>query len=212
MLPTVLGSHISLELDIAEQPLAVEADANQFENVMVIWWPTRGMQWMARGSLSIRLARAQNSDATGDFVTVAVRDTGCGIPANQIDKIFEPFFTTKPVGRGTGLGLSQVYGFVQQSDGKVTVDSTVGVGTTITLYLPLSSKPIQPKRDGRSASTELRIRARVLVVEDTHRSVNSPRNFFSILAMRPCLRPMRKRRCNSLRRNRVASTSSLAMW
>jgi signal transduction histidine kinase/ActR/RegA family two-component response regulator len=166
MLQTVLGSHISLELDIAEQALAVEADANQFENVMVNLVANARDAMDGRGSLSIRLARARTSDAPGDFVTVAVRDTGCGIPASQIDKIFEPFFTTKPVGRGTGLGLSQVYGFVQQSDGKVTVDSTVGVGTTITLSLPLSSKPIQPKSDGRAASAESRIRARVLVVED----------------------------------------------
>jgi PAS domain S-box-containing protein len=166
MLQTVLGSHISLELDIAEQPLAVEADANQFENVMVNLVANARDAMEGRGSLSIRLARAQNFDAAGEFVTVAVRDTGCGIPESQIDKIFEPFFTTKPVGRGTGLGLSQVYGFAQQSDGKVTVDSTVGVGTTITLCLPLSSKPIQPKTEGRAASTESRIRARVLVVED----------------------------------------------
>ena len=97
---------------------------------------------------------------------MAVIDTGCGIPPGQIDKIFEPFFTTKQVGRGTGLGLSQVYGFVQQSGGKVTVDSTVGVGTTITLYLPLSSKPIQPEKDGPAASAVSRVRAQVLVVED----------------------------------------------
>jgi PAS domain S-box-containing protein len=166
MLQTVLGSHISLQLDIAEQPLAVETDANQFENVMVNLVANARDAMEGRGALSIRLARAPSSDATGEFVTVAVRDTGCGIPASQIEKIFEPFFTTKPVGRGTGLGLSQVYGFVQQSGGKVTIDSTVGVGTTITLYLPLSSKPIQPKRDGRAASTDSGIRARVLVVED----------------------------------------------
>ena len=108
MLQTVLGSHISLELNIAEQPLAVEADANQFGNVMVNLAANARDAMDGRGSLNIELARVQNSDAAGDFVTVVVRDTGCGIPASQIDKIFEPFFTTKPVGRGTGLGLSQV--------------------------------------------------------------------------------------------------------
>jgi CheY-like chemotaxis protein len=97
---------------------------------------------------------------------VAVSDSGCGIPPDQIDRIFEPFFTTKEVGRGTGLGLSQVYGFVQQSGGKVTVDSAVGVGTTITLHLPLSSKPIQPSKDGPVTSAVSRARGQVLVVED----------------------------------------------
>jgi CheY-like chemotaxis protein len=72
----------------------------------------------------------------GDFVAVTVTDTGQGIPADVLPKVFDPFFTTKEVGKGTGLGLSQVCGFVEQSGGTVTVDSVVGEGTRVTLYLP----------------------------------------------------------------------------
>ena len=172
MLQTVLGSRVVFTLDIAERPLAVEADANQFETVIVNLAANARDAMEGHGSLTVRLARSPGTAprmtkvATGDFVTVAVIDSGCGIPPDQIDRIFEPFFTTKEVGRGTGLGLSQVYGFVQQSGGKVTVDSAIGVGTTITLYLPLSSKPIQLSKDGPVTSAVSPARGQVLVVED----------------------------------------------
>ena len=171
MLQTVLGSHIAFTLDIVERPLAIEADANQFETVMVNLVANARDAMEGRGSLTVRLARSSGAGTpakttTGAFATVAVTDSGCRIPADQIDRIFEPFFTTKDVGRGTGLGLSQVYGFVQQSGGKVTVDSAVGVGTTITLHLPLSSKPIQPSKDGPFTSALSQARGQILVVED----------------------------------------------
>ncbi len=75
----------------------------------------------------------------GRFVTICVADTGVGMPAEVVDKAFEPFFTTKPIGQGTGLGLSQVYGFARQSGGHVTLHSTPGEGTAITIYLPLDA-------------------------------------------------------------------------
>ena len=175
MLRTVLGSRIAFELDIADRPFAVEADANQFETAMVNLAANARDAMDGQGSLTIKLTRSQGtiSDAdgpkTGDFVAVEVGDTGGGIPTDQIDRIFEPFFTTKEIGRGTGLGLSQVYGFVQQSGGRVSVDSTVGVGTTIKLHLPLSPKPIQPAKDPSPKSDGAEVRGRVLVVEDnTH--------------------------------------------
>jgi len=72
----------------------------------------------------------------GEYVAITVSDRGVGIPAAHRDKVFEPFFTTKEVGRGSGLGLSQVQGFAKQSGGDVTVDSVEAGGTTVTMYLP----------------------------------------------------------------------------
>ena len=75
-------------------------------------------------------------DLEGEFVALTVADTGQGIPPDILAKVFDPFFTTKPDGKGTGLGLSQVHGFVHQSGGTVAIQSEIGQGTRVTLYLP----------------------------------------------------------------------------
>jgi two-component system NtrC family sensor kinase len=74
----------------------------------------------------------------GGLVHVMVRDTGCGIPGDLLGRIFDPFFTTKPVGTGTGLGLSLAWGIVHDHGGRIDVDSTVGIGTTFTVILPVA--------------------------------------------------------------------------
>ncbi|MFZ3354237.1 MAG: ATP-binding protein, partial [Xanthobacteraceae bacterium] len=81
-----------------------------------------------------------NTDQSENFVALEFSDTGMGIPPSLLTRIFDPFFTTKEVGKGTGLGLSQVYGFAHQAGGTVQADSTVGQGTTITIYLPATTE------------------------------------------------------------------------
>src|SRR5262249_26605596 len=79
---------------------------------------------------------SQAGMAAGEYVLIAIRDTGTGMPPEVIEKAFDPFFTTKQSGAGTGLGLSHVYGFVRQSGGHVAIESEVGKGTTVRVYLP----------------------------------------------------------------------------
>jgi CheY-like chemotaxis protein len=100
-------------------------------------------------------------------VSISVHDTGRGIPKDQIDNVFDPFFTTKDVGEGSGLGLSMVYGFAKQSGGYVTIDSTEGAGTNVTMYLPRAEAVVTEDTDAEPvANAEQGGGARIMVIED----------------------------------------------
>lgn len=179
MVPLVehaLPEQIELKLaQGADLPHAL-ADANQLENAILNLALNARDAMPEGGQLTIQTSLADIDDAdagvaatsglpTGQFVLVSVSDTGTGIPADLIEKVFDPFFTTKPMGQGTGLGLSMVYGFAQQSGGTVRIDSQAGVGTSVKLYLPTTSARLDvvqeaPKAVRRGAGE------RVLVVED----------------------------------------------
>ena len=125
------------------------------------------------GTIVIRGDNAPGADegeARGDFVRLAITDTGAGVPPEIMGRVFEPFFTTKEVGKGSGLGLSQVYGFVTQSGGRVEMQSTVGHGTTVALLLPRSRAAPQSAREPAGASPAQpearRLHGHVLLVED----------------------------------------------
>jgi signal transduction histidine kinase len=113
--------------------------------------------------------------ASGSYIRLSVRDTGCGMTREALDRAFEPFFTTKEVGKGTGLGLSMVYGFVRQSGGHVTIDSAIGVGTTVNLYLPRVANASGIETDATKIQDVPAGSGRILVVEDDEdvRSVTS---------------------------------------
>jgi CheY-like chemotaxis protein/anti-sigma regulatory factor (Ser/Thr protein kinase) len=107
---------------------------------------------------------------SGEFLCISITDSGKGIPPEQLDQVFEPFFTTKEVGRGTGLGLSQVYGFARQSGGNVDVRSRPGEGASFTIHLPRLTRSDEtiPSDQPVAAPTALKA-MRVLVVEDDER-------------------------------------------
>jgi PAS domain S-box-containing protein len=143
MLNSVTGARVTVTLDVADQVCVVRADVSQFETALVNMAVNAKDAMSGKGELRIRVARTArkpnvrgHAAVDGSFVAVSLADTGAGIATGDVARIFEPFFTTKEVGKGTGLGLSQVFGFAKQSGGDVDVESTPGVGTTFTLYLP----------------------------------------------------------------------------
>jgi CheY-like chemotaxis protein len=140
-----LGETVAVETVLAAGLWQVEADANELE-AAILNLAVNARDAMADGGrLTIETANAHIDEAyaasffeltPGQYVSIAVSDTGCGMDPDTVARAFEPFFTTKPVGQGTGLGLSQVYGFVKQSGGHVKIYSEVGEGTTVKIYLP----------------------------------------------------------------------------
>ncbi|CAN7186990.1 PAS domain-containing protein [Pseudoxanthomonas sp. LjRoot168] len=140
-----LGGDVQLETVLAGGLWRTHADPNQLENVILNLAVNARDAMPEGGRVTVETANcyldhgyveANPGIAPGQYVLVAVSDTGGGMPADVIAKAFDPFFTTKEVGRGTGLGLSQVYGFVKQSGGHVKIYSEVGSGTTVKVYLP----------------------------------------------------------------------------
>jgi PAS domain S-box-containing protein len=171
MLASVLGARITLTLNVVDDPLIVEADTSQFETALVNLAANARDAMDGEGQLSISLRHVPHAPddkiaCAAGFVAVAVTDSGSGIEADKIANIFEPFFTTKGVGQGTGLGLSQVYGFVRQSGGEVTVETAVGEGTTFTLFLPRTEKLAAADVRRTEPGIETRQHGCILVVED----------------------------------------------
>ncbi|MDH0647780.1 response regulator [Pseudomonas sp. GD03858] len=173
MLDTATGARLQVSLELPAQPCHVHADLGQLETA-VINLMLNGRDAMAgQGTLYLRLQTHQampglrgQPERAGPFAAISVIDTGMGIAPHLLERIFDPFFTTKAVGHGTGLGLSQVFGFAQQSGGDVQVSSVEGQGTTFTLYLPQVSTALAqaPATDAQAAAQGAC--RRILVVED----------------------------------------------
>ena len=145
LLHRTLGEAIEVETVLGGRLWQILADANQLESAILNLAVNARDAMPSGGKLTIETANAYLDEAyaateedvrAGQFVVVAVSDTGTGMSPEIIRKAFDPFFTTKDVGQGTGLGLSQVYGFIKQSGGHAKIYSEVGDGTTIKLYLP----------------------------------------------------------------------------
>ncbi|UAJ09933.1 PAS domain-containing protein [Polymorphobacter megasporae] len=173
MIRTLVGSRIAITLDIPDHACVVDADRSQFDTALVNMAVNARDAMGGEGALTMTVGLADGKPAVrahpaaaGRFVTVAVRDTGTGIARDQIDKIFEPFFTTKGVGEGTGLGLSQVFGFTKQSGGDVLVESDLGAGAIFTMYLPASASDAHTPVVATNTGLPLARGACILVVED----------------------------------------------
>jgi signal transduction histidine kinase len=171
-----LGETIALKLSFEPALWACRIDTTQFEaailNLVVNArdaMPSGGTLSIATSNVVIDAAQARRTAelTEGPYVVVRISDTGTGMDPDVAARAFEPFFTTKDVGRGTGLGLSQVYGFVRQSDGHITLDTKPGAGTTFRLYLPRCDQ-VKPASDDRDMAVSILPTGNetILVVED----------------------------------------------
>ncbi len=163
--------NIELRMDLPDGVWPIAIDIAEFELALVNLVVNARDALPKGGRIAVSVANAilrgeeTAEHLKGEFVALTVTDNGVGIPADALPKLFEPFFTTKAAGKGTGLGLSQVYGFSRQSGGATVVESEVGAGTRVTLYLPRSQAPIAPKPAEPSGQIHGQ-GERILVVED----------------------------------------------
>ena len=174
LLQRALGERVEIRTFADEDLWNTLADPGQLENVILNLALNARDAMPDGGTLTIELknarldqayAQAQTELAAGDYILLAISDTGIGMTREVMEQAFEPFFTTKPTGEGTGLGLSMAYGFVKQSGGHIRIYSEAGIGTTIRIYLPRSQKneaPVSAKPNERVVGGH----ETILVVED----------------------------------------------
>ena len=170
MLRRLIGENIDLRLHLAEEAAHVLADPAQIEQVIMNLVVNARDAMPEGGVLTIETSAPTALPAgvpDGSYVQIAVRDTGVGMTPETLSHVFEPFFTTKPAGRGTGLGLSTVFGIVKQSGGFLDVESALGCGTMFRVLLPRVPPPSERGRTGPLAATTIPQGAgTVLVIED----------------------------------------------
>jgi signal transduction histidine kinase/ActR/RegA family two-component response regulator len=179
LLDRTLGERIRVEVDLSGDPWPIYVDPHQLENAILNLAVNardamNGEGLMRISTENVRLAANQVGDIQpGEYLKIAVTDTGCGMAPDVIERAFEPFFTTKPVGKGTGLGLSQIFGFAHQSGGEVGIESQLGRGTTVCIYLPRTRKAAEVRLHPavqRATEAEAHVPgARILLVEDDPR-------------------------------------------
>ncbi|HJQ16893.1 MAG TPA: response regulator [Allosphingosinicella sp.] len=182
LIDRAIGERITVKTSIVADPWHVWVDTHQLENSILNLAVNARDAMDGQGQLGISIENVTLANgevgelAAGDYVRISMSDTGVGIPPENLDRVFEPFFTTKPVGKGTGLGLSQIFGFAHQSGGDVTIDSTLGAGTIVAIYLPRSMAAAQDHAarvaKSRTETIEANVvgaGAAILVVEDDPR-------------------------------------------
>jgi CheY-like chemotaxis protein len=175
LLQSLLGEPFAIDLELDPDLPAVSADEGMMQQILMNLAVNSRDAMPRGGRISIatrprrvdaRYARKQRDARTGEFVCLAVSDTGTGMNAETLAHIFEPFFTTKEVGKGTGLGLATVYGIVKQHHGWIEVDTREGEGTTFRIYLPASEQPAADLAGVKAPQGFPRGSETILVVED----------------------------------------------
>jgi signal transduction histidine kinase len=178
LLDRTLGERVRVRVQLAPDTWPVYVDPHQLENAIVNLAVNARDAMEGAGRLTITSSNVKVSAnevgdiRPGDYVRIAVTDSGCGMPPEVKERAFEPFFTTKPVGKGTGLGLSQIFGFAHQSGGEVGIESEVGKGTTVSIYIPrtVAEAPVRLHPAAQRMNEEERVPgARILLVEDDPR-------------------------------------------
>ncbi|MGA2996708.1 PAS domain S-box protein [Bradyrhizobium sp.] len=175
LLRPTLGEHIQISAQLAEDGWPALVDPNQLTTAVLNLSLNARDAMPFGGKLVIETANAyldesyaaMNTDVTvGNYVMVAVSDTGTGISPENLERVFDPFFTTKEVGKGTGLGLSMVFGFVKQSNGHIKIYSEVGHGTTVKIYLPRATGLSDTSVESQASASIKGGHETILVVED----------------------------------------------
>ncbi len=175
MLRRLIGEPIELRAKLAANPLPIRADPSQMEQVILNLVINARDAMPKGGLLTISTERLELDEGgalalpglqPGPHAILELKDTGQGMSTNTLAHLFEPFFTTKEVGRGTGLGLSTVYGIVKQSGGEVRADSEIGKGSTFTVFLPLTNHPFESAEWRRPERSEQAGTETILVAED----------------------------------------------
>jgi PAS domain S-box-containing protein len=175
LLKRTLGENIEISTNFTDKRLPINIDGAILSNALVNLAINARDAMPDGGTLTISTSIGDFKDiqlgpnekpADGKYALIAVSDTGTGINTNDVDHVFEPFFTTKDVGRGSGLGLSMVYGFVQQSNGHIGINSKKGKGTAISIYLPIAVVEEERQIDARPQQSFALSRRCILLVED----------------------------------------------
>ncbi|MBB3936267.1 hybrid sensor histidine kinase/response regulator [Aureimonas phyllosphaerae] len=171
LLRRTLGENIEIETRLCPEPLVARTDVSQLENSLLNLAINARDAMPDGGRLTITARRATDAETRaaarpGPFAALEVADTGSGMSPETLAKAFEPFFTTKPLGQGTGLGLSQIYGFARQSGGHVAIDSREGEGTSIRLLLPAEAGTVAVESAVATGEVPAGEGETVLVVED----------------------------------------------
>jgi signal transduction histidine kinase len=170
-----VGPNIAVGVAGAAGLWATKVDPSQLENALLnlcinardAMAPTGGRLTIATANASMDLPRGRERDmAPGDYICLSVADTGTGMEPDVVARAFDPFFTTKPLGEGTGLGLSMVYGFARQSGGQIRIASEIGKGTTMCLYLPRFAGPLHAVEEEAAAVIDKGDGETVLIVDD----------------------------------------------